>query len=473
MKQLLFFWLGFIMISITPTPSFAQGSLAGPLVKTAAGTGLEAVVNTGTRVAVSGGVGTAIGTRALQGALHSGVQGMIPLSPVGNIAPINRIQPGQAPRLTPKASVLSSEKGKPIVLPSQVKSFSRADISAILRERVYKTYDDALATQRRYSYLFQEGRPLFRVGPATRKLPIVLAQGKYIYPNAPFLQGHPFDLAKQYVANENRHIIRLAPQLDALETEMYNNISNFNASQWWYAGDPHKDMKYLAREIPANTSYLLVGNHDFMEIYQNRGMNAKIASLLDEIRLRQPNREIILLSEEYYYDPITDDSDPLVQAIQHNNISFIDLHGKMAKALPDPVMECYDAADEAYTSHSERFHTLEDMRLNTVASTSIIKKLRLEHPDALFIVYDNARRIRGYEPFSLGAALRGPNTFTISFVDESVYTWFDIATRYEFNSVGILHFDKPELSRLFGTDIQVRVPYTPSPRATKMSITFD
>ena len=79
MKKLLFVLLSCSVVSISTESAFAQG-----LMKTAA----------------EGAVHAGAGTVALEGALRSGIEGMIPLSQVGEVVAINRIRLGQAPSLS-------------------------------------------------------------------------------------------------------------------------------------------------------------------------------------------------------------------------------------------------------------------------------------------------------------------------------------------------------------------------------------
>lgn len=339
--------------------------------------------------------------------------------------------------------------------------------SVTLQERVKRTYKKALEVQKQYPDLFIYG-PMDGIGPTNasldKRMPLHL-RAKSSYPNAPFLAYNPKNLTNYFLAQENRHIIRLAPQFNALEEEWRSNIKNFEQSQIQWDGPKEQEMHWLAGEIPLNTSYLLLG-----EVHRTTEIHTKISQLLQELRLQQPQREIILLTECWPKSKIFRKVDSLLfkeyapivwQTAKENDISVVGLE-LAAVRLPEELESKINvnrrrhSIEKNPTAGISIWSSLEGIRLRNANWLATIQQLRQKHPNALFVVYAGNYHIRGWNPFSLSTALNEENTFTVSFILQHKTTWFDKVTENQFDS-RVLSFRDKHLRELFGADVQIRV----------------
>ncbi|MCQ2411177.1 MAG: hypothetical protein MJ053_06960, partial [Elusimicrobiaceae bacterium] len=295
-------------------------------------------------------------------------------------------------------------------LPAAVSRGGRAPLGSVsrtLRERVNTSYQKALETQKKYPDLFVNDA--IDSGPSASLFPRgVYHPAQRLYPNAPFLKHSPKNLANYFLASENRHIIRLAPQLDALQQSWEENIANFQQAQLHWTGAQEQDMHWLVtQQIPRSTSYLLVGEH-----HNEPNIYHKVAQLLRELRLQQPEREIVLLTEYY---PTSDALKAILpktilpkelaqvrQAATENNISIVGLEPSFS--IPDSFDRMrYTTVHRNKNSMTYSYHeelqniwvSLEGMRLRNASWLTTIEQYRQQHPDALFIVYGGDGHIRG------------------------------------------------------------------------------
>ncbi|MBR4682501.1 MAG: hypothetical protein IKP06_04280 [Elusimicrobiaceae bacterium] len=341
-------------------------------------------------------------------------------------------------------------------------SVPQASISQTLEKRLQTSYRHAREIQVQYPDLFTGNGPMYNTGPTKSAFPQIYHRAARLYPNAPFLKHSPKNLTTYFLAQENRHMFCLAPQLNALQEIWRSNMAKFKQLQIQVPWSAKEDIHWLADRIPLNTYYLLIG-----EYHDEPNIKNKVAQLLRELRLKQPEREIILFTEflpEYKQRDhwlIKDYAPEVRNAADENDIPIIGLEPNFVSTFEKHETSIHYYSDEDPVMYTEGktniWRSLEGKRLRDNYWLTIMQELRQEHPDALFVVYAGDAHIRGWEPFSLTSQLRGRNTFTVSFIPQNEITWFDDVTEELFSDARVLSFRDKHLRQLFGADVQIRV----------------
>ena len=290
-----------------------------------------------------------------------------------------------------------------------------------------------------------------------------LRHAELIYPDKPFLAHSSKNLTNYFIANHNRYLIRLAPQLNALQESLRANIPNFQEFQVKITHPLEKDMHWLAGRVPPKTCDLLIG-----EYHNNLYIPGKISQLLRELRLQQPDRQIILLSEFLYEDSVEKGMTrrsahtPIWEAAKESGISVLGLEPAFERHLAYRITYGTDATIKNHNvEYLKKFGcpsaAKEGVRLRNASWLASIQKLHQQYPGALLVIHAGDGHIRSWYPFSLRTALQEQKPFTVSFVPEDEVTLFDRTTQGQFKS-RVLSFKGKELRGLFGTDVEIRVP---------------
>ena len=335
-----------------------------------------------------------------------------------------------------------------------------------LKERVNTSYQKALQAQQQYPEVFIN--VLDGEGPAKHMfLPIYNIKAERLYPDKPFLAHNPANLNNYFMANQNRHISYFAPQIDALQKSWRANIPKFLKSQIYLS---QNDMHWLAGQIPSNISYLLLG-----ESHHEPDISRNIAQLLQELRLQQPTREIIFLTELRFQKNamkelaslMSPTYEPIWRAAQKNNISIVGMEPTFSLGSMRQILEKVAAKKKNSVTYRQKYLdiwlSLEGIRIRNANWLGTIEQIHQQHPDALLIIHGGDFHIRTWYPFSLGTALKNRPSFIISFLTQNEKTPFDNITNKQFKFPGVLSFKDKELRELFGTDVEIRVPSEYSP----------
>ncbi len=235
---------------------------------------------------------------------------------------------------------------------------------------------------------------------------------------------------------------------------------------------------WLAKQIPTQTSLLFIGEvHGYMEIRQ------AAALLLTQLRQLYPTREILLFTEflpmgqhlpkEFNPHALSlPRYAPVWETALRNRIEVIGLE-------PSFILNDFCSAvainQKGKTRFIPQWGLLEGVRLRNEYWKNLLQQYRLQHPDALFVVYSgNGHNLYNY-PFSLSTALTGEHTFVTALYPDKFlkYTGSFIARepqsapftgpleglteQVEFPQ-SVLQFKDSTLSRIAGFDVRIKLP---------------
>ncbi|MBO4675418.1 MAG: hypothetical protein J5601_04965 [Elusimicrobiaceae bacterium] len=243
-----------------------------------------------------------------------------------------------------------------------------------------------------------------------------------LYPNASFLSSRelvPYMLAKNNL--EIRKHIRLHQAREEAFVEKFGKLpadfGEVDAAPFVGA-----EAQWLAEQVPADTQYLLLG-----EIHM-QGLQPYLADFIKHIRVRNPQREIILLTEflparstwtEESGQTINFDDEKdrwTAYMVMSNDLVFTAAQEERMKlvGLERNEVCSYDEINGKNLVEGvpqSFWETVEGMRLRNERWLEVIEEYRQAHPDALFIIYAGSGHCEYYQPYSLGAALAGERTF--------------------------------------------------------------
>lgn len=330
--------------------------------------------------------------------------------------------------------------------------FSEEAVIKTLEERVSQASRQAQQAEQDYwwsSYHYTTEKPI-------KDFP-GLIQGNYaeLYPEVPFLQNQQ-QISLYLAAKANREIAKTLKYRNDYREQFQAAIPRMKQTQRHFTHEPEQDMSWLADQISEDTQYLLLGErHYIIEIKNN------ITRLMSEIRQRQPQRPIFLLTEfldaGVQWQPGDSVSSPeylpIWQAAYEQGMTVLGLEHDI------------DISKEWVGVWATR----EGVRLRNRQWLQTIKEMRNKNPDALFIIYTGAGHIMYHEPYSLGKFLAGPQTYVATFYPDKgrdlnkriTYntSYFDILSEGQhFPLERIISFDDREISQLVGFDAQFRVP---------------
>ena len=274
-------------------------------------------------------------------------------------------------------------------------------------------------------------------------------RAKDAYPDVPFLTTA--EQADLYMRrNINREIIKDASLHTKLRNSVLDHLEDFERAQVQISHEQEEDAAWLAKQIPQDTLYLLVGEtHGMTEV------QPALNTLIRTLRAQQPERKIFLFTElifheshrvvnEFYEKFFTE-----ISSDEALNVPVIGLDMEITD-LPIPMVGELGHSLNAVDIWSTR----EGVRIRNNYWLKILKKYRAENPDALFIVYGGKGHMGYTYPYSMGQLLQ--KTFVIMYTPKWRSTVFDKLSNRKFIKARVLQFNDKALSRLAGFDVQIR-----------------
>ena len=327
-------------------------------------------------------------------------------------------------------------------------------VTRALQQRANTSYKKALAALKK-----QENDLLTREYPVQipfiewEELPF---QAKDLYPDVPFLLNNK--QAELYLQHRiNREISKDVSANNKWYHQLRKHLEDFELAQVQITHSPTEDVNWLARQIPPQTSYLLLGEYHLLP-----DAPSVISTLLKTLREQQPARPIFLFTEQMYHKTHTV-INPFYEELFAQLEADTDLHIQVVGLEMETVGDYawVTGRNETYINTTDLWATREGIRLRNTYWLNILKKYRAENPEALFIVHGGLGHIGYTYPYSIGSTWSGPNTFVISLTPEKERTPFDLLTKKRFLNERVLQFNDKALSRLAGFDVQLRLPSAP------------
>ena len=344
-------------------------------------------------------------------------------------------------------------------------------VSRVLRYRVERSYKKAR------QYIFSGAQPILspnthqNFGLSRRMHHDLLVEPQEIYPDKTFLSNYS-QLTRYFLAENNRKILKEYKNFEELHRQILQALPEFERQIASPAHPIEQDMIWLAKELPDELNYLLIGEyHSFPQIQQS------IAPFLRQVRQRFPERKIILLTEFLeegtQWEPSMPSFLPPTYSLvwreaAHQDISILGLEPSFVHdPFANPNLSVLTGQNflgmpiESY-QNLYPWMTLEGISIRNNRFLQTIEHVRQQNPDALLIVFAGAWHTEENHPYSLGKLLRDlGNVFTITFCPEEFETPFDQLTKKNFLDVRILNLTDPKLRQLAGFHVQIRIPETP------------
>lgn len=329
---------------------------------------------------------------------------------------------------------------------------------------VLHSYNDACRVQDKYPVSFWSG-PVKEFTSVPTSAVTARTLPREIYPQ---LSLSSKQTEENFLIMNNRQVQAWLPHLYATKQTIQKHLPDFYRAKTYVNASSGEEMSWLARQLSPQTNYFLLGEMHFPEIA------AQAAEFVHQLRLALPEREIILftefVSEEGQtklakYQPVVDEAkrrhirvvglEPRFVLDSANNYFFY-RSGNLHNNLPE-------------TQGESMWASLEGVRIRNKRWLRTIRRYREQYPQALFMIYAGAGHVEYTVPYSLGAALAGPETFTAVLYPEHMRTTqneedsfltspFDEWTQGRFAFDKILQFNNKDLSMLAGFDAQIKIP---------------
>ncbi|MBR4682391.1 MAG: hypothetical protein IKP06_03710 [Elusimicrobiaceae bacterium] len=342
-------------------------------------------------------------------------------------------------------------------------------VSKALENRVIRTYHTSLQAQQDVLL------PVEFIAAVYRDMfPQLRANWKELYPDVLFLSN-----AKQatnyFLARNNRDALTFLTANQKRIEEINRRLDDLKSGR--KSIEKGEEINWIISQIPKETSCLLLGEyHDVDDIRLN------IAKLLTTLREQNPKRPIVLLTEFLpersifgrntlgtYKNLIpvwlaADQAKILVLGLEPNFV----LNNHSSRPLDPKFPISKDAETSIWASY-------EGLRVRNNYWATFINGLRQTMPkvhpelsDALFIVYAGDGHTAYHEPYSLPSLLPDEKIFSVAFYptyDETkdglyrIYETsdFDRATQNFFTHERTVQFKDPELAKLAGFNIRLKV----------------
>ena len=285
-----------------------------------------------------------------------------------------------------------------------------------------------------------------------------------LYPNKSFLTDE--QVTPYFLSQINRRSTQFLPVIQKRQELIQGRLYDFSRAKTSIFHPQDQDLAWLAEQIPQQTRFLLIGEmHGHPEIALN------VVKLLREIRQRNPTRSIILLTEFLPARAIWMGTHraPLPHPSYFPAWEIARLMGIPVVGLePDFVQKNVSVLTDGDCNVWSSF---EGMRLRNARWMELILNAHENVPDALIVFYGGEAHM-GYDwPYSLGNQLSELNPFVVMMYPTYLtvgHGWataesspFDTSTFGTFADERILQFNDPELTRLAGFDVQLKVPRLP------------
>ncbi len=226
-----------------------------------------------------------------------------------------------------------------------------------------------------------------------------------LYPDLPFLKNST-QTGKYLVARNNRLFVQEMNRLKQVWSQIDENLPRLyqEASN---TPQPKNLIPWVAQTIPAQTNQLYIGEvHGYPEILEF------VAKLLQELKIRHPNRKIFLFTE-FLPENLTWNSNANVRirAPKISHIYFPVWEQALQAQIPIIGLEIPAAVDSCcemrYLNRKGSLRkqtiwaSLEGVRLRNERWKKILDAYRAQYPDALFIIYTGADHSIYNRPFTL------------------------------------------------------------------------
>ena len=246
-----------------------------------------------------------------------------------------------------------------------------------------------------------------------------LAHPQQLYPHLSTYLTTPDQWANYMLASQNRRVAAATLRADKRWKELERHFYTTYQAQHLVYDSQDKFVQILAGEIPPDTQYVLLGEgHEPI-------VHGYVSRFLSELRVQQPEREIILLTEflpeTMVIQPVGPEAEaPFIKidnqlhqyqdvftAASKNNITVVGLEPVF---IPENK---YVLLADIPSNHSKRlWETLEGTAIRNEYWLQIIEQQRREHPQALFVIYAGAMHLAYQQPYSIGDALAPAPTYT-------------------------------------------------------------
>ena len=222
-------------------------------------------------------------------------------------------------------------------------------------------------------------------------------------------------------------------------------------------------------QVHPHTDYLLLG-----EVHREPAVQRNIATFIQHLRQRFPQRTIFMFSEFLPQDipweqvlslprfPI-----PYIRVwteCSFANIPVVGLEPNFVVDMPYPlIVSAESLALPGSMQHTKpMWATVEGTRLRNQHWMKLLHQYRQEYPDALFVVHAGTAHVEYNEPYSLGSQLAKERTQVFTFEVPHQPSDFHQLTNHHFKD-RILQFQNKKLSHMAGFDISIKIQPRPTP----------
>lgn len=301
-----------------------------------------------------------------------------------------------------------------------------------------------------------------------------------LYPKQTFLKNSS-QTGKYLVARNNRLFVQETRRMKQLWAQIDENLPRLR-QEATATEQPENTVKWLADSLPAQTTQLFVGEaHGYPEI------NQFVAQLTQELRSRQPKREIILFTEFLPENFKWTGNRPSILTVPEHAQKFFPTWDKALQAqVPVIGLELLAAVDDECEVRYLRtddsldkqtvWSSLEGVRLRNERWEKTLATYRAQHPDALFIIYTGADHSMYNRPFTLATpgentfvtvlyperyeALAPSGRFTGTYVAKNMRGPLErLVDKLDFQRL-VIKWQSPDLPAIAGFDVRIKVPVT-------------
>lgn len=347
----------------------------------------------------------------------------------------------------------------------------QGEVSSLLSRRVLLTYDRASKAHLDLNLPHRSYTGL----PALRMKNFGNMRWQQIYPEKPFLTTRR-QVADYMISHNNRLLIGETARLKQLSVDLTARLPQLEEA-FAKSPQPAEPIPWILDQIPEQTSMLFLGEvHDIPEIYQT------VTALLEQLRQRNPSRKIVLFTEflpkEFHYTanstvPAPQEFAQIWQSASRHNIEIIGLEPKFVTGDLSTQEVLSATGDKMVGVH--QWANLEGMRIRNADWVSTLEKYRAQNPDALFVVYSGLGHSGYNHPFTLSRAFEHEKPFVVSLVPShkiklpkagdpagkrgAIVNYHDMLEEMLVKDLpqSIIHLPDPELSRLAGFDVRLKV----------------
>lgn len=301
--------------------------------------------------------------------------------------------------------------------------------------------------------------------------------------NNPRLYDLPFlknsrQMGKYLAARNNRLLLQEIRRMQQVWAQIDENLPRLR-KEAAETEQPENQITWLADSIPERTTQLFIGErHDHSEIHQF------VVELVQELRTRQPDRQILLFTEflpenlkwtKRYERTLMVREElsqffPIWNQIVQAQVPVIGL--ELPQAINDTCSVRYLRAD-GFLDKQTVWASLEAVRLRNERWQKTLATYRAQYPDALFIIYTGADHSLYNRPFTL--ATPGEQTF-VSVLYPNRYAAYEssrffselvakpmpgplerLVDQLDFQRPAV-KWQSPDLPAIAGFDVRIKIP---------------